>query len=105
MVISYLIKKNPFIHVYSVQSNLVLYDLLSLIRWFAKRFLHPDIVSEYAYIFFWDEDLGVDHFNAKRFIVQVVVFHFNLVVIHSLLHACMKHSAYRTTEYNCKKLN
>ncbi|KAK1354000.1 hypothetical protein POM88_047256 [Heracleum sosnowskyi] len=26
--------------------------------WFAKRFLHPDVVSEYAYIFLWDEDLG-----------------------------------------------
>lgn len=36
--------------------------------WFAKRFLHPDIVSEYAYIFLWDEDLGVDHFNAKRYL-------------------------------------
>ncbi|KAL4309073.1 hypothetical protein GQ457_01G007470 [Hibiscus cannabinus] len=28
--------------------------------WFAKRFLHPDIVAEYKYIFLWDEDLGVD---------------------------------------------
>ncbi|CAI9765291.1 unnamed protein product [Fraxinus pennsylvanica] len=28
--------------------------------WFAKRFLHPDIVSEYDYIFLWDEDLGND---------------------------------------------
>ncbi|TYI00888.1 hypothetical protein ES332_A11G163500v1 [Gossypium tomentosum] len=37
-------------------------------KWFAKRFLHPDIVSEYAYIFLWDEDLGVDHFNAKRYL-------------------------------------
>ncbi|PPD87636.1 hypothetical protein GOBAR_DD15405 [Gossypium barbadense] len=36
--------------------------------WFAKRFLHPDIVSEYGYIFLWDEDLGVDHFNAKRYL-------------------------------------
>ncbi|KAK8694182.1 hypothetical protein V6N13_071738 [Hibiscus sabdariffa] len=36
--------------------------------WFAKRFLHPDIVSEYAYIFLWDEDLGVDHFDAKRYL-------------------------------------
>ncbi|KAF2569358.1 hypothetical protein F2Q68_00026673, partial [Brassica cretica] len=34
--------------------------------WFAKRFLHPDIVSAYSYIFLWDEDLGVDHFDAKR---------------------------------------
>lgn len=36
------------------------------IRWFAKRFLHPDIVSEYAYIFLWDEDLGVENFDVGR---------------------------------------
>ncbi|OMP07969.1 hypothetical protein COLO4_06892 [Corchorus olitorius] len=36
--------------------------------WFAKRFLHPDIVSEYSYIFLWDEDLGVNHFDAKRYL-------------------------------------
>ncbi|XP_060667393.1 uncharacterized protein LOC107413746 [Ziziphus jujuba] len=36
--------------------------------WFAKRFLHPDIVSEYAYIFLWDEDLGVENFNVGRYI-------------------------------------
>ncbi|XVF32026.1 hypothetical protein REPUB_Repub17cG0045900 [Reevesia pubescens] len=40
--------------------------------WFAKRFLHPDIVSEYSYIFLWDEDLGVDHFNAKRRAYKVI---------------------------------
>ncbi|XP_056170217.1 uncharacterized protein LOC115690205 isoform X3 [Syzygium oleosum] len=34
--------------------------------WFAKRFLHPDIVSEYAYIFLWDEDLGVENFHVGR---------------------------------------
>ncbi|XP_056858185.1 uncharacterized protein LOC130507497, partial [Raphanus sativus] len=33
--------------------------------WFAKRFLHPDIVAEYEYIFLWDEDLGVAHFNPQ----------------------------------------
>ncbi|CAE5963342.1 unnamed protein product [Arabidopsis arenosa] len=27
--------------------------------WYAKRFLHPDIVARYDYIFIWDEDLGV----------------------------------------------
>ena len=32
-------------------------------RWFAKRFLHPDIVAPYDYIFIWDEDLGVDNFD------------------------------------------
>lgn len=36
--------------------------------WFAKRFLHPDIVSEYDYIFLWDEDLGVDDFHAGRYL-------------------------------------
>ncbi|KAJ7978256.1 Lysine ketoglutarate reductase trans-splicing-like protein, putative (DUF707) [Quillaja saponaria] len=34
--------------------------------WFAKRFLHPDIVAEYGYIFLWDEDLGVDYFHPKQ---------------------------------------
>ncbi|XP_062177750.1 uncharacterized protein LOC133882565 isoform X1 [Alnus glutinosa] len=36
--------------------------------WFAKRFLHPDIVAEYDYIFLWDEDLGVENFNPKRYL-------------------------------------
>jgi hypothetical protein len=35
-------------------------------RWYAKRFLHPDIVAPYDYIFMWDEDLGVEHFNAEE---------------------------------------
>ncbi|XP_022715955.1 uncharacterized protein LOC111275084 isoform X5 [Durio zibethinus] len=36
--------------------------------WFAKRFLHPDIVSNYDYIFLWDEDLGVEHFDPRRYL-------------------------------------
>ncbi|KAF3434951.1 hypothetical protein FNV43_RR22038 [Rhamnella rubrinervis] len=36
--------------------------------WFAKRFLHPDIVCDYAYIFLWDEDLGVENFNVGRYL-------------------------------------
>ncbi|KAF4369362.1 hypothetical protein F8388_019587 [Cannabis sativa] len=36
--------------------------------WFAKRFLHPDIVAEYGYIFLWDEDLGVESFSPQRYI-------------------------------------
>ncbi|CAM6085387.1 unnamed protein product [Calypogeia fissa] len=36
--------------------------------WFAKRFLHPDIVHRYNYIFLWDEDLGVEHFHADRYL-------------------------------------
>ncbi|KAM4126136.1 hypothetical protein ACB094_01G365800 [Castanea mollissima] len=36
--------------------------------WFAKRFMHPDIVAEYDYIFLWDEDLGVENFDPIRYI-------------------------------------
>lgn len=36
--------------------------------WFAKRFLHPDVVSTYDYIFLWDEDLGVENFHPVRYL-------------------------------------
>ncbi|CAN1284271.1 hypothetical protein LINPERPRIM_LOCUS18569 [Linum perenne] len=36
--------------------------------WFAKRFLHPAVVSIYDYIFLWDEDLGVQHFRPTRYL-------------------------------------
>ncbi|KAL9146413.1 hypothetical protein ABFS82_13G108600 [Erythranthe guttata] len=36
--------------------------------WFAKRFLHPAIVSMYDYIFLWDEDLGVENFHPGRYL-------------------------------------
>ncbi|KAL6992631.1 hypothetical protein U1Q18_010743, partial [Sarracenia purpurea var. burkii] len=36
--------------------------------WFAKRFLHPAVVSIYDYIFLWDEDLGVDNFHPGRYL-------------------------------------
>ncbi|CAN7020243.1 unnamed protein product [Brassica rapa subsp. trilocularis] len=36
--------------------------------WYAKRFLHPDIVAPYDYIFIWDEDLGLEHFNVEEYI-------------------------------------
>ncbi|KAI9085338.1 hypothetical protein K1719_032715 [Acacia pycnantha] len=36
--------------------------------WFAKRFLHPDIVADYNYLFLWDEDLGVENFDPQRYI-------------------------------------
>ncbi|KAJ8750275.1 hypothetical protein K2173_014190 [Erythroxylum novogranatense] len=39
--------------------------------WYAKRFLHPDIVAPYEYIFMWDEDLGVEHFDAEEYIKLV----------------------------------
>ncbi|XP_047321629.1 uncharacterized protein LOC124925620 [Impatiens glandulifera] len=42
--------------------------------WYAKRFLHPDVVAAYEYIFIWDEDLGVEHFNAEKY-MQLVKKH------------------------------
>ncbi|CAN0904069.1 hypothetical protein LINGRAHAP2_LOCUS22872 [Linum grandiflorum] len=39
--------------------------------WYAKRFLHPDIVAPYDYIFIWDEDLGLEHFDAEEYIKLV----------------------------------
>lgn len=39
--------------------------------WYAKRFLHPDIVAPYDYIFMWDEDLGVENFDAEEYIKLV----------------------------------
>ncbi|OIT34908.1 PREDICTED: uncharacterized protein LOC109244080 [Nicotiana attenuata] len=39
--------------------------------WYAKRFLHPDVVAAYDYIFIWDEDLGVEHFDAEKYIQLV----------------------------------
>ncbi|XAR49319.1 hypothetical protein NMG60_11032488 [Bertholletia excelsa] len=36
--------------------------------WFAKRFLHPDIVADYDYIFLWDEDFGVENFHPGRYV-------------------------------------
>ncbi|KAG2673966.1 hypothetical protein I3760_13G113900 [Carya illinoinensis] len=39
--------------------------------WYAKRFLHPDVISAFEYIFIWDEDLGVQHFNGDKYIELV----------------------------------
>ncbi|XAR59982.1 hypothetical protein NMG60_11033186, partial [Bertholletia excelsa] len=39
--------------------------------WYAKRFLHPDVVAAYEYIFIWDEDLGVQHFDSEKYIQLV----------------------------------
>ncbi|KAG0598207.1 hypothetical protein M758_12G054700 [Ceratodon purpureus] len=36
--------------------------------WFAKRFLHPDMMAPYEYIFVWDEDLGVENFDPMKYI-------------------------------------
>lgn len=39
--------------------------------WYAKRFLHPDVVAKYDYIFVWDEDLGVENFDGEKYIELV----------------------------------
>lgn len=36
--------------------------------WYAKRFLHPDVVAAYDYIFVWDEDLGLKNFDAEKYL-------------------------------------
>nr|XP_011464910.1 PREDICTED: uncharacterized protein LOC101305953 [Fragaria vesca subsp. vesca] len=36
--------------------------------WFAKRFMHPYIVTEYKHIFLWDEELGVENFDPERYL-------------------------------------
>ncbi|XP_015690763.1 uncharacterized protein LOC102709336 [Oryza brachyantha] len=39
--------------------------------WFGKRFLHPDMVADYDYIFLWDEDIEVDGFDPIRYLKVV----------------------------------
>ncbi|KAF1885702.1 hypothetical protein Lal_00039550 [Lupinus albus] len=39
--------------------------------WYAKRFLHPNIVAAYEYIFIWDEDLGTEYFNGEEYLKLV----------------------------------
>ncbi|CAL9782407.1 unnamed protein product [Musa acuminata subsp. burmannicoides] len=39
--------------------------------WFAKRFLHPDIVAPYKYVFLWDEDLEVENFHPEKYLAIV----------------------------------
>ncbi|XP_042458341.1 uncharacterized protein LOC122042350 isoform X1 [Zingiber officinale] len=36
--------------------------------WYAKRFLHPDVVAAYDYIFVWDDHIGIEHFNADKYL-------------------------------------
>lgn len=54
-------------------STYLFYSIVKIYRWFAKRFLHPDIVAQYEYIFIWDEDLGVDHFNSDEYVALFLV--------------------------------
>ncbi len=42
--------------------------------WFAKRFLTPAVVGGYDLILLWDEDIGAEEFNPKRY-VQIVTQH------------------------------
>lgn len=51
----------------SVKTWAMLYSFV-FTRWYAKRFLHPDIVAPYDYIFIWDEDLGVENFNPEEWV-------------------------------------
>lgn len=46
----------------------ILFLIMIKHRWFAKRFLHPDVVAEFEYIFIWDEDLGVDNFTSEEYV-------------------------------------
>ena len=42
-------------------------------RWFSKRFLHPDVVEPYEYIFIWDEDLGVSNFDPLKWVAFILL--------------------------------
>ena len=35
------------------------------LKWFGKRFLHPDVISIYEYIFLLDDDLGVEYLTQE----------------------------------------
>jgi len=37
-------------------------------RWYAKRFMHTSIIAPYEYVFLWDQDLGVETFDAEEYI-------------------------------------
>jgi hypothetical protein len=49
-------------------------------RWYAKRFLHPDIVEPYGCIFIWVEDLDLTYFDAEKYVLTQV-----LICIHRSL--------------------
>jgi hypothetical protein len=50
----------------SLSKHYLLMVFSIIYRWFAKRFLHPDMVTPYEYIFVWDEDLGVENFDPMK---------------------------------------
>ncbi|KAL3680828.1 hypothetical protein R1sor_023784 [Riccia sorocarpa] len=39
--------------------------------WYVKRFLHPNVVAPYDYVFVWDEDLDLENFDAEKYIELV----------------------------------
>lgn len=54
--------------------------MFPMTRWFAKRFLHPDLVAEYDYIFLWDEDLGVENFHPDKYVEYSFIFVYNTII-------------------------
>jgi Ni,Fe-hydrogenase I cytochrome b subunit len=65
----------PLLQYFQFDVYLLNVFLMHTCRWYAKRFLHPDIVAAYEYIFIWDEDLGVDHFDAEEY---ASILHFSI---------------------------
>jgi hypothetical protein len=64
----------------------------------AVRHLHPDHLKEYDYIFFWDDDMGVEGFDPARFveIMQMNRLEMAQPAIqspHGLSHAITRHRA------------
>ena len=43
-------------------------------RWYAKGFLHPDVVASYDYIFIWDEDLGIKKITVKEYVLVATCY-------------------------------
>eukprot|EP00897_Mesotaenium_endlicherianum_P002903 jgi/Mesen1/2640/ME000166S01769 len=41
---------------------------ISFFPWYAKRFMHPDVVHAYDHVLLWDEDLDLSRFNASLYI-------------------------------------
>ncbi|GJY52720.1 cornichon homolog 4-like protein [Tanacetum coccineum] len=65
-----------------------------VIMWFAKRFLHPASISLYRYVFFWNEDLGVQHFNPRRYVSRVMLlFRRSVLLLFRLLQSKVKKPA------------
>ncbi|KAF3793325.1 hypothetical protein EJ110_NYTH09735 [Nymphaea thermarum] len=68
---SFILFFNWFFFQFTHDSGMFIIYIAVSFRWFAKRFLHPDILAAYDYIFIWDEDLGVEHFNAEEYLKLV----------------------------------